>query len=393
MTDEYEYDIHKNKRPDKTYISKSLSFANQSDRRIRIASKVFDSPETHSFALEHGEHVIRVTDGGRQEIVAKFYEDDRCVDVLTLQRFTTDTGVPHKISFSFIGEEIPRLLEFIENLRAIHFPSDEKINVTDKDIKRLLLSPDQARTLVVQNQDIVLELARSAITKSDIVALGFRKEQLKRFEKLLADKDYFEQQKREEETSDEGLWQAFFEKNKWVFGYGLTYVLLSSLDDRKLEQTVVGHDFSGRGKRTDALMKTKGAIEALCFVEIKTHTTSLLQGKKPYRPGCWAPSDEVAGGVAQLQGTVETALRRLTEKIEPAGIDGNPTGEHLFAYQPRSFLVVGCLDELLTEQGINVEKYRSFELYRRSTSRPEIITFDELYHRAKFIVEHVENNV
>ena len=52
----------------------------------------------------------------------------------------------------------------------------------------------------------------------------------------------------------------------------------------------------------------------------------------------------------------------------------------------------GCLDELQTDQGINVEKYRSFELYRRSTSRPEIITFDELYHRAKFIVEHVENS-
>ena len=48
-------EYHRNKRPDKTYVSKSLSFGQQSDRRFRIATKVFDSPETHSFALEHGE--------------------------------------------------------------------------------------------------------------------------------------------------------------------------------------------------------------------------------------------------------------------------------------------------------------------------------------------------
>jgi hypothetical protein len=156
-----------------------------------------------------------------------------------------------------------------------------------------------------------------------------------------------------------------------------------------LEQAVVGHDPSGQGKRADAMMKTRGAIEALCFVEIKSHTTPLLQ-TSPYRPGCWAPSADLAAGVAQVQGTVESALRRLAEKIEPATDDGDPTGEQLFAYQPKSFLVVGQLDELRTQLGINTEKYRSFELYRRHTHRPDIITFDELFHRARFIVEHLD---
>jgi hypothetical protein len=50
-----EYEIHKNKRPDKTYISRSLVFKRQDDRRIRIASKVIDSSLTHTFAVEHGE--------------------------------------------------------------------------------------------------------------------------------------------------------------------------------------------------------------------------------------------------------------------------------------------------------------------------------------------------
>ncbi len=33
-------------------------------------------------------------------------------------------------------------------------------------------------------------------------------------------------------------------------------------------------------------------------------------------------------------------------------------------------------------------KFRSFELYRRQTFRPEILTFDELFDRTKFIVNH-----
>lgn len=61
----------------------------------------------------------------------------------------------------------------------------------------------------------------------------------------------------------------------------------------------------------------------------------------------------------------------------------------MFAYQPKSFLVVGRLDEFQTNTGLNVERYRSFELFRRHTHRPEVITFDELFHRAKFIVEHL----
>lgn len=389
MTEDYEY--HRNKKPDKTYFSKSLSFRDQNDRRLRIASKVIDSQEAHSFALENGEHVIRVTDGGRQEIVAKFYEDTRGVSVLTIQRFTTDTGAPHKTSFSFIGEEIAKLIEFILNLRLVQFPSDASLNVSDQELKQMLLSPEQVRNLIIQNQDLVLDLARSDVTKSDIVALGYRRRQLERFEKLLSDPDYFEQQKRSLDVGDEALWQVFFETNKWVFGYGLTYLFLSGLDEKKLEQVVVGHDFMGKGKRADAILKTRGAISALCFVEIKKHTTELLRKNAAYRPGCWSPSDELCGGVAQVQGTVEKSVRSLAEKIEPVDKIGDPTGEAIFTYQPRSFLVVGSLTEFQTEQGINIDKYRSFELFRRNTSRPEIITYDELYQRAKFIVEHAES--
>lgn len=386
MADEYEYFM--NKKPGKTYISSSHVFKDQPDRKIRIARKVVDTPETHAFALEHGEHVIRVTDGERQEIVAKFYEDDRSMLTLTIQRFTLKTGVPHRSSLSFQGKEIPLLLNFLESLRLVHFPSDGKVNVTDDEFKDMLLTPEQVRSLMLQNEDALMEIARSEITTSDLVALGYRKKQLERFHNLLADPEFFAEE-RQAYARDEDVWQHFFEENQWVFGYALNFVYMSALDDQKLEQVVAGASFSGHGKRADALMKTRGAVEALCFVEIKKHTTELLNSSKPYRSGCWAPSAELVGGIAQVHATVDRALRALDEKTELSDAQGNPTGEAVFAYQPRSFLVVGSLGEFMGDNGVNVDKYRSFELFRRSVARPEIITFDELYDRATYIVEHV----
>jgi hypothetical protein len=68
--------------------------------------------------------------------------------------------------------------------------------------------------------------------------------------------------------------------------------------------------------------------------------------------------------------------------------EGVLTGEELFNVEPRSCLVMGRLSEFENSTGINTDKVRSFELYRRNTWRPEIVTYDELLERARFIVEH-----
>jgi len=162
------------------------------------------------------------------------------------------------------------------------------------------------------------------------------------------------------------------------------------LDDKKLEQVVQGYSISSHGKRVDALMKTKGIISSLCFVEIKTHKTPLLE-TKPYRSGCWAPSKELTGAVSQVQGTVSSAVDNLKNKVILEDSEGNPTGEEVFNYQPKSYLVIGSLGEFEGEHGVNIDKYRSFELYRKNTMNPEIITFDELYERAKYIVHQNES--
>lgn len=383
-------DDYKNPKEGKTYISPSLKAFGDSNRRVRIASKVIESPDSYAFGMIRDEVVLRHKEDAKSYITAKFLEDNRGIFVLNIQGYTVATDKPHNASFSFIGEEIGTLLEFVKNITLAKLETSGPINISDEELKRLRVSNNQARSLLLENPEIFSALIRSEITKEDIVTVGYRKRQLEIYEKLMFNKEYFEEIKIRKRCTNEGLWQKYFEKNHWLFGYGLGYIFLSSLDEKKLEQIVQGHNLNSYGKRVDAVMKTNGIISNLCFIEIKTDATPLL-ANAPYRSGCWSPSKELSGAVAQVQGTVASAVESLTNKIIIEDQEGNPTGEEVFNYQPKSYLVIGNLNEFLSEQGVNKDKYRSFELFRKNTSNPEIITFDELFERAKYIVKTNES--
>lgn len=380
-------DDYQNPLPGKTYISPSLQAFGDKTRRVRIASKILSSEDGYEYAKERDEVVLRKKPDAKTYIKAKFLEDTRQTFVLTIQKFVSETGQPYGSGFSFVGEEIGRFCEFLANIQSVDFKNRGKVNISDEELRKIALTSHQAKAFLTENQELFAEVLKSEITTEDLVAVGFRKKQLSVYENLLHDQSYFDDIKSKKKFSNEALWQKYFEKNPWVFGYGLGYIFLSSLDDRKLEQVVQGHSVDSHGKRVDALMKTKGIISNLCFVEIKTHTTALLESK-PYRSGCWAPSKELAGAIAQVQGTVASAVENLSSRINPSDSEGSPTGEEIYNYQPKSYLVIGSMGEFLSEHGVNKDKLRSFELLRKNTSNPEIITFDELYERAKFIVQH-----
>jgi hypothetical protein len=382
-------DNYQNPKPGKTYISSSLPAFGQKDRKVRIASKVIESPSSYAFGTIKDEVVIRKNDGGKSYITAKFFEDDRGLFVLSIQGYTVATDKPHNASFSFIGDEIGTLLEFIANIRSVPFSRSGPVDISDKELQRIVLSKSQALHLIEDNEDLFVEVVASSITKRDIIAVAYRKKQLEAFRCLLDDQTYFDRVRESKGCSEEALWQAFFEKNPWIFGYGLNYLYLVSLDEKKLEQVVQGHRIGKHGKRVDALMKTRGIISSLCFVEIKTHKTPLL-GSASYRAGCWPPSSDLAKAVSQVQGTVASAMEVIRGKLAIDDSDGYPTGEETFTFAPKAFLVVGNLADFIGDNGVNQEQFRSFEAFRRNTLCPEVITFDELYARARFIVEQGE---
>ncbi|KQR23190.1 Shedu immune nuclease family protein [Microbacterium sp. Leaf151] len=256
------------------------------------------------------------------------------------------------------------------------------VDATDADIVSALRA--RSRADVVPMIESVLD---SPLNGAEIAALSGRKSDLEEFETLLTDNAHFEREAAD--GSREAVWQRFFERATWIFGYGLNLVSHAAMDDGKLERITVGNNiFTGAGKRSDAIMRTRALISTLLFCEIKKHDTPLLSPGRPYRePDVYSPSAELVGGTAQLQKTVRKAYRLMINQVEKHTTpDGTPTGLDFSTTRPRQVLLVGSLDEFRTDAGVNAEKMESFELYRRAQAEVEIITFDELLERARFIV-------
>ncbi|WP_305810023.1 hypothetical protein [Photobacterium kishitanii] len=140
-------DNYENPVEGRTYISPSL---NQfiGDRKIRIASKVIESPDTYAFGMIKDEMVIRHKTDAKSYITAKFFEDTKGIFVLNIQGYSVATDKPHNASFSFVGDEIGKLVEFIRNIQSINFTHRDSVNITDEELSRITLSDSQVKTFV-----------------------------------------------------------------------------------------------------------------------------------------------------------------------------------------------------------------------------------------------------
>ncbi|WP_299553645.1 Shedu immune nuclease family protein [uncultured Tateyamaria sp.] len=375
-----EFEYAKNRVPCRLYISKGFSYPGR-DTVFRHGWKRFEVGPLKELVKDGDEFVLHETDTGIQQIKARFIEDGRGVTHLHIQRWSTKTGNPMGEQVVLYGEQISRLLEFLENIRRLEIPSPAKFNVNEADLRLVHMPDADARKLLEDRPDLVAEFARSKITTEDVVALAYRREQLKSFSNMLD----------QAEDISERNWQEFFERNQWIFGYGLSYIFTTGLDGRELQQTIRGSSLIAPGKIPDGIMKTRATVSALCLVEIKKSSTDLLK-KNEYRPGTWAPSTELSGAVAQCQETLRAATDALGTHQRFTDEHGDLTGEELMSVQPRSFLVVGSLSQFQAEHGVNAARYQAFEGFRRNLRQPEILTFDELYERARFIVDHTENS-
>jgi hypothetical protein len=230
-----------------------------------------------------------------------------------------------------------------------------------KVIKLLLAkgySDDIWKTLVLVNPDLATQLSYARIHAE-------RKKTLETFRLSLG------------KTQEENWWQDFFERNTWIFGYGLKYQILKSV---QLQPRYGGTNVAGKGtEKGDFLVRTEAEIKFTVLVEIK-RPDSLLLGSKSYRNGAWQLGEDLTGGVSQLQAN----CRRW--EVEGSHAEQNRESllqNKIYTVHPKGILVIGT-----TKQLDNIAKRNTFELFRRSITNPEILTFDEIYERAKYIVEH-----
>jgi hypothetical protein len=277
-----------------------------------------------------------------------------------------------------------KLVDFLQSHREIDLP-DHGFRVTGGDEAALL------KALEGHDKDEVLAAVKTflggALRDEDVQMLLDRKATLALFDRLLNDQAFFDAEMARTGKGPEAVWQQFFEDNTWIFGYGLTLLACDQYDDAKLEQITTGRNvFTGGGKRGDGVMKTKGFVQTLLFAEIKRHDTKLLKAT-PYRePDVYQVDQELSGAISQVQKTAHKAVKKLEDlhrQSDPNGV----FGFEVSTIRPRQVVVVGNLAQLADGDDVNVEKMTSFELWRRDQMGVEVLTFDELYERARYIVE------
>ena len=284
-------------------------------------------------------------------------------------------------------ENFWRLVTFLTSFDTITVPGERlPLVVADEQVAGLVGLLENAE------RQSVLEAVKVAtggdLTESDFRLLRDRKAALKQFERLLQP-DYVKARVAETTArGEEDVWQTFFEEHPWIFGYGLKLIAAEGFKE-KLEQTTTGAAvFDPTGDRVDALMATKGLIQSLMFTEIKTASTDLLDATE-YRSGVYRPSRELVGAVSQVQAATHRAISMLQDLHHSINREGW-SREVVGTVRPRQVVVVGTLGEFRRGAEVNRHRYRSFELYRRSIDDVEIITFDELLARARFIAQHDE---
>jgi hypothetical protein len=248
--------------------------------------------------------------------------------------------------------------------------SDEIVNVPRKRKEYIekLLEEDYGEEiweeLIDKNPDLATKLSHSRIHNNRLTSLTEFEENIK------------------DNSKDENYWQKFFSQNDWIFGYGLNYQFLSIESD---QPNYGGEKYTGKGKQKgDYLTITNSEnIKFTVLVEIKKPSSNLLaktsrKGENiQYRNGAWLLGSEVLGGVAQVQTNCKSWQKRA-EEFENRDLTSN----RVYTVMPKGILLIGNLEEFNN----NIEQLTTFELFRKGLNNVQIITYDELLERARFIL-------
>ncbi len=386
-----EVDYAEGRRPDQTYLSKTFPDPSAGGVPARFVHKVIDpiSDTVIEATEEDGtQWLVHESPTGRVQLKLLVSGSPGNVTKIMIQRVDNlATGPRIKNVATFQGDEAARVVELLRNIEYIPVEGGATSRVDDATVRAVFSTPEAIGQIYERDPEFFRALISDDAAAHDVIAMRRRRTEVEWFRTLLTDDDAFDAAVvAAPGKSPEKVWQMFFELNPWILGAGLGAQLYSSWDRERLEQVVGGSSMAHEGKRADAVMRTSGVVRWMTFAEFKTHRTNLLGPH--YRPGVYAPSGDIAAGIAQSQGTVRRAIEDIGEALRERAEDGSeiPT-EVTFLMRPRSYLLIGMLRELLGEGGgPNVEKIRSFELFRRSVVEPEIVTFDELLARAEWLV-------
>ena len=182
------------------------------------------------------------------------------------------------------------------------------------------------------------------------------------------------------------MWQSLFNERSRMLGLSVGSQLLTAWDPSRLSQIVGGAVRFGRRKD---YRRSPSDLRRSSLAYVRRVQDAQHSGAGRVRSPTWgvlAPLGRIGRWCRPVSGDRPARSDLdIREELRGKAKDGTEIPDDVsFLMRPRSFLLIGNLRRMIgTAGGGHLDKIRSFELYRRSISDPEIITFDELLVRAR----------
>ena len=226
MSDESEYEFFKLRKQAKTYISKVFTFNGQNPEPLRNVKMVFEGNDKVLVGEVEAAMCLRLTGNVRKtQVSALVTQDDKNIKRITLQTFKTRAGdwieAVEKDEFTFRADEFERLLGFLAQIKFIDLTNKENFQIEDISTKAgpkaIIDASDRGiieriRSMPDGQRNGLLRALQESLTDEEINILLGRRQGLEEYEEHMRVGDWSEAQ-----------WQDFFEREQWVFGYGLDY--------------------------------------------------------------------------------------------------------------------------------------------------------------------------
>ncbi|MBY5554143.1 Shedu immune nuclease family protein [Rhizobium leguminosarum] len=367
----------------RTYLTSVFTHGSINPERRRNIRWVLEGTGQVLLGEIEGALCLRLTGEKRKtQVTALVSQDDGGIRRVTLQTFQSRTGDWYRgyeeHSFTFRSGEFAKLVSFLESIRFIDRSNEGRFDIRDISVghgsKIITDASDEAllariKDLDHKQRERLLRGIQADLSQTEINLLLGRRQGLEEFERQLG-----------ADLWAEASWQDFFERQSWVFGYGLDYRIMRPFD----REMVVGAGGTDDRDRTtvDYLMNF---TDYSVLVEIKRPDTPIFQQRRSGRAGTWRFSNEFMDAISQvLEQKAEWLVQAQT------GQNYDKSGNRRLAARtrdPKAILVIGRRRDIEGDGSARDAEVRrdTFELFRRDTRNLDIVTFDELLDRARFI--------
>ncbi|MBV1910521.1 MAG: DUF4263 domain-containing protein [Kangiellaceae bacterium] len=257
----------------------------------------------------------------------------------TLAFFLDNKDYPQKL-LKIQDTALARLVaKDVENIAIAMSKSDQSltISIIEKNAKKI--AQDQPAKLLKLRDDIELVTLEQLIEK---------------YKQMLG------------KRLSEGDWQDLFNENPFILSMAFGCPIIKVQD----QASVGGRKISGSGDKITDFLAKNSMTNNTAIIEIKT-PQELLTGKE-YRGSVYSPSVALSGSLNQVLDQKYKLQKNIASIKEASRIYDVET------YAVQCALIIGKMPD-------DLEKQKSFEIFRRNSRDVEIITFDELLEKLKLL--------